>query len=86
MSNEITVNLDGLPRPLAAAVRYLADLSWQVDEQSIFLPTVDVSRMLGLPIPTLTYWARKGHIKARKVGYHWRIDPDDARLYMIRNS
>ena len=84
----IDVNLEGLPRPLAAAVRYLAAESWKTEQTPT--PNVhtapDAARMLGIPYSTLTLWIRQGKIEAWKQGHHWRVDVEDAREYMLRNS
>jgi len=92
----VEVNLSALPRPLAAAVRYLAELSW-VEQRGIqdigvvqrsLLPTTDAARMLGIPRSTINYWARMGKIKAWQdaPGKQWRVDVEDVREYLIRNQ
>ena len=84
----IDVNLDGLPRPLAAAVRYLAEQSWNVGtlEGSNVHTLPDAARMLGIPYSTLTLWVRTGKVKAIQVGKHWRVDVEDCREYLISKS
>ena len=80
----IDVNLDGLPRPLAAAVRYLAELSWETPDTEPFIAYLpDAARMLGIPPSTLSLWCRKGKVKSYKFGKHWRVDVEDARQFLI---
>ena len=83
----IDVNLEGLSRPLAAAVRYLAEQSWLIDRPLvIWLTLPDAARMLGIPYSTLSLWCRTGKVKTIRIGKRWRVDIDDARQYLIRNS
>ena len=83
----IDVNLDGLPRPLAAAVRYLADLSWsQTTDTFASLPVSEAARMLGVPHSTLNLWCRQGKVRARKFGKAWIVDVEDCREYLISKS
>jgi len=87
MTNEITVNLDGLPRPLAAAVRYLAELSWsQTIDSWAALPVSEAARQLGVPRSTLNLWCRQGKVRARKFGKAWIVDVEDCREYLISKS
>lgn len=81
----IDVNLEGLPRPLAAAVRYLAEQSWQSKETltTVRVPISDAARMLGVPRSTLSLWCRQGKINAYKNGKAWRVDVEDARQYLL---
>ena len=83
----IDVNLEGLPRPLAAAVRYLAEQSWQIND-NYAIPTSDAAKMLGIPRSTLNLWCRQGKVKAIQsaTGRAWRVDVEDCRQYMLRNS
>jgi len=82
----IDVNLDGLPRPLAAAVRYLAEQSWITGSSVNYHTLPDAARMLGIPYSTLTLWVRTGKVKAIQVGKHWRVDVEDCREYLISKS
>ena len=80
----VTVNLPALPRPLAAAVRYLAELSWSHTIESwAALPVSEAARMLGVPRSTLNLWCRQGKVRARKFGKAWIVDVDEARQYLI---
>ena len=81
----IDVNLDGLPRPLAAAVRYLAEQSWAIPlEMQHVIPLPDAAKMLGVPQSTLNLWCRKGLVKSWKQGKNWRVNVEDARQYLIQ--
>ena len=84
-NKEVTVNLDALPRPLAQAVRYLAEQSWQTQSDKVYIPTSDAAKMLGIPRSTLNYWCRQGRVKAWHDGPRrgWRVDVDDVREYLI---
>ena len=83
----IDVNLDGLPRPLAAAVRYLAELSWsQTIDSWAALPVSEAARQLGVPRSTLNLWCRKGLVKSWKQGKNWRVNVEDARQFLISKS
>ena len=85
--SEVTVNLDALPRPLAAAVRYLADLSWsQTTDSFASLPVSEAARQLGVPRSTLNLWCRQGKVRARKFGKAWIVDVEDARQFLISKS
>ena len=89
MSNKsiVDVNLAGLPRPLAIAVRYLAELSWsQTTDSFAALPVSEAARMLGVPHSTLNLWCRQGKVRARKFGKAWIVDVEDARQYLISKS
>jgi len=84
----VEVNLDALPRPLAAAVRYLAEQSWQTQSDKVYIPTSDAAKTLGIPRSTLNYWCRQGRVKAWHDGPRrgWRVDVDDAREYLISSG
>ena len=82
----VTLNLDALPRPLAAAVRYLAEQSWQTGDESQWHTLPDAARRLGIPYSTLTLWVRKGKVKAMQVGKRQRVDVEDCRQYLINSN
>ena len=89
MKNKTTVdvNLDALPRPLAAAVRYLAELSWsQTTDAFASLPVSEAARMLGVPHSTLNLWCRQGKVRARKFGKAWIVDVEDCREYLLSKA
>jgi excisionase family DNA binding protein len=47
----------------------------------------DVSDYLGVPVPTLYQWRRKGYgPAARRVGKHLRWDPDAVRAWVDRQT
>src|SRR3990167_5997508 len=80
----VTVNLPALPRPLAAAVRYLAELSWSHTIESwAALPVSEAARMLGVPRSTLIWWGRGGKGGERRFGRGGMVDGDAARQYLI---
>ena len=82
----VTLNLSALPRPLAAAVRYLAEQSWQTGDAVNYHTLPDAARMLGIPYSTLTLWVRKGKVRAIQVGKRQRVDVEDCRQYLINSN
>jgi len=47
----------------------------------------DVSRFLGVPVPTLYQWRHKGlGPKSRRVGRHLRYEPNDVRAWLRKQE